>query len=160
MGERKKRDFWFVIIALLLFVGVVSYFQNDDAESFQAYLEHSSPTAQVVSLDGAQKTSQPSIRTERAQPIAQKTGAITTPSSNDQRSQFIAFLSGSQPEVLSATKQQFIEKLKSLSSISQKSTSKNTDQAMIFAKGAYIPSTEETGSKKAFIQAIYQKGGK
>ena len=50
--DKEKREFWVTLIGILLFVGVVGSFQND-AKSFQAYLEGSSPTAHVVSFEEA-----------------------------------------------------------------------------------------------------------
>ena len=48
--DKEKREFWFTIIGILLFAAIVSSFQSD-TESFQAYLEGSSPTARVVSFE-------------------------------------------------------------------------------------------------------------
>lgn len=69
MGK-EKREFWFTVLGLFLFVGAVSYFYNtgqNDAISFQQYLEESSPTAQVVNFQNVPAQAQGlDIFTQRA----------------------------------------------------------------------------------------------
>ncbi|GEM_PF-6445362 len=164
MNSKEKRDFFVVVVALLLFVFVVNSLQTNDAERFQNYLEDSSPTAQVVSLDAPS-----SIRAQRQQttvsPATQKQAQNTPQKEN--KDEFIRTLTAGniQTTVLTSAKQAFVNALLATSSRSlffdsQPAAQNTQDKKTIFTYGSYIPSQQQSGAKKSFVEALYQRGGK